>query len=210
RLEEFVAPARWTGEPVRLALRLTGRSDGGSDTVVLALDGRTAVAERGTTGPPADITIEADALDLLLLVTGQEHPALLYLRGGLGLDGEVALAIAAAACFDVLGRERPAAAADARPDLDPLAIDATAVAGVVADLTDKELRARMAGSVRDIVLGEIFARFGDHLRRDRTAEVDAAIGWRITGRADGDPDEFLTHIHHGDVRLLEAGSVGRG
>lgn len=203
RLEEFVDPARWTGTPVRLALRLTGRSGGGSDTVVLALDGTTAAAERGGDGA-ADVTIEADALDLLLLVTGQEHPALLYLRGGLRLDGDVRLAIAAAGCFHVPGL---AATGGGTADLDPLAIDAGAVAAVVGDLSDKELRTRMAGGVRDVILGEIFARFADHLRRDRTADVDAAVAWRITGREDGTVDQFVTHIDHGAVRLVETGSV---
>lgn len=208
RLEEFVDASRWTGTPVRLALRLTGRAGGGSDTVVLALDGTTAAATRGTDGATPDIVIEADALDLLLLVTGQEHPALLYLRGGLTLDGEVHLAIAAAGCFSVPGLERTAKdGTTAAADLDPLAIDANAVAAVVRELSDKELRARMAGGVRDIVLGEIFARFAQHLRSDRTQDVDAAIAWRITGREDGGADQFLTHIDRGDVRLAEAGTV---
>lgn len=205
RLPEFVAADRWTGSPIRLALCLTGRSGGGSDTVVLELDGMTARAER-TAGPSAvDVSIEADALDLLLLVTGQEHAALLYLRGGLGLNGDVRLAIAAAGCFHVPGL--PAGGDGAAGDLDPLAIDANAVAAVVRELSDKDLRRRMAGGVRDIVLGEIFARFADHLHRDRTADVDAAIAWRITGREDGEVDQFLTHIDHGSVVLAELGSV---
>jgi predicted lipid carrier protein YhbT len=214
RLEEFVTPARWTGAPVRLALRLTGRGGGGADTVVLALDGVTAQAARaGSDGAaPADVTIEADALDLLLLVTGQEHAALLFLRGGLRLDGDVHLAIAAAGCFQIPGVAtggRPAAGSGAgrTGELDPLAIDANAVAAVVRELSDGELRARMAGGVRDIVLGEIFGRFGDHLRRDRTIDVDAAIAWRITGREDGGVDEFLTRIDHGAVVLAEPGSA---
>jgi predicted lipid carrier protein YhbT len=215
RLEEFVTPARWTGAPVRLALRLTGRGSGGADTVVLTLDGVTARAARaGADGAaPADVTIEADALDLLLLVTGQEHAALLFLRGGLRLDGDVHLAIAAAGCFQIPGvaaagaRGAAGSGAGRTGELDPLAIDANAVAAVVRELSDGELRARMAGGVRDIVLGEIFGRFGDHLRRDRTADVDAAIGWRITGREDGGVDEFLTRIDHGTVVLAEPGSV---
>lgn len=207
RLEEFVEPARWTGAPVRLALCLSGRADGGSDTVVLVLDGAGAAAERVAGAHTADITIEADALDLLLLVTGQEHPALLYLRGGLRLDGEVQLAIAAASCFSVPGRPAGPGAAAAPDDLDPLSIDASAVAAVVRELSDQELRTRMAGGVRDIVLGEIFARFGRHLRTDRTTEVDAAIAWRITGREGGSVDQFLTHIDRGVVRLAEHGSI---
>jgi predicted lipid carrier protein YhbT len=206
RLPEFVTPARWTGDPLRLALRLTGRADGASDTVVLALDGRTATAVRGGAGHGAHLSIEADALDLLLLVTGQEHPALLFLRGGLRLDGDVRLAIAAAACFAVPGLPE-AGAVTAGGELDPLAIDAAAVAAVVRELSDRELRARMAGGVRDIVLGEIFARFADHLRHERTADVEAAIAWRITGREDGDVDQFVTLIDRGTVGLVEAGSV---
>lgn len=206
RLPEFVAPERWTADPVRLALRLTGRAKGGSDVVVLALDGRTAVAERDAPTSAADVVIEADALDLLLLVTGQEHAALLYLRGGLRLEGDVRLAIAAAGCFRVPGLPTDGGRAQ-DGEIDPLAIDANAVAAVVRELSDKELRERMAGGVRDIVLGQIFARFADHLRADRTADVDAAIAWRITGREDGEPDQFLTHIDHGAVRRAEPGSV---
>jgi predicted lipid carrier protein YhbT len=205
RLPEFVAPERWQGDPLRLALRLTGRRGGGSDTVVLTLDGTTAAAARhdGGAHAPADVSIEADAVDLLLLVTGQEHAALLFLRGGLRLDGDVRLAIAAAGCFSVPGVVDGAEAAPGG-DLDPLAIDANAVSRVVKDLSDKDLRARMAGGVRDIVLGEIFARFADHLRRERTAEVEAAVAWRISGREDGGVDEFTTLIDRGSVRLVEA------
>jgi len=209
RLTEFVDPARWTGDPIRLALRLTGRGDGRDDVVVLTLDGASATAARGDAGPAADLQITADALDLLLLVTGQEHPALLFLRGGLRLTGDPRLAIAAAGCFHVPGlrpadRTGPGAG---RGDMDPLAIDANAVARVVKDLGDKDLRERMAGGVRDVILGEIFARFADHLRRERTADLEAAVAWRITGREDGTPDEYVTVIDHGSVRLAEPGSI---
>lgn len=205
RLPEFVAPERWQGDPLRLALRLTGRAGGGSDSVVLMLDGVTASAVRGAASghAAADVTIEADAVDLLLLVTGQEHAALLFLRGGLRLDGDVRLAIAAAGCFSVPGVVDGAGASPGG-DLDPLAIDATAVSRVVKGLSDKDLRDRMAGGVRDVVLGEIFARFADHLRQERTAEVEAAVAWRISGREDGGVDEFTTLIDRGSVRLVEA------
>jgi predicted lipid carrier protein YhbT len=208
RLTEFVDAGRWSGEPVRLALRLTGGEDRPDDVVVLTLDGVRASAARGRDGPAADLEIEADALDLLLLVTGQEHAALLFLRGGLRVHGDPRVAIAAAACFRVPGLVPPGGGDGAAgPDLDPLAIDADAVARVVKDLSDTDLRDRMAGGVRDIILGEIFARFADHLRRDRTATLVAAIAWRITGREDGVPDQFLTLIDHGSVRLLEPGST---
>lgn len=208
RLPEFVEPTRWTADPVRLALRMTGRADGGEDVVVLHLDGTTAAAARDDAAP-ADLTIAADALDLLLLVTGQVHPALLYLRGGLALEGDVRLAIAAAGCFQVAGLDLPRQADATKPtaDLDPLAIDANAVAVVVDELSDRELRDRMAGGVREIILEEIFTRFSAHLREDRTAEVEAAIGWRITGRDDGGVDHYVTLIDSGSVRLVEPGSV---
>jgi predicted lipid carrier protein YhbT len=208
RLTEFVDAGRWAGDPVRLALRLTGRTDAPDDVVVLTLDGVTASATRDQDGPAADLEIEADALDLLLLVTGQEHPALLFLRGGLRLQGDPQLAIAAAGCFHVASPAGHAGdGTPPGPDLDPLAIDADAVARVVKDLSDRDLRDRMAGGVRDVILGEIFARFADHLRRDRTATLEAAIAWRITGRDDGVPDQYVTVIDHGSVRLAEPGST---
>lgn len=210
RLTEFVDPTRWTGDVVHLGLRLTGRADGTDDVVVLTIGDGTATATREA-GQTCDLEITADALDLLLLVTGQEHPALMFLRGGLRLSGQPRLAIAAAGCFCVPGLRLPdtedAGAKPRRGDLDPLAIDADAVARVVRELSDKDLRDRMAGGVRDVILGEIFARFADHLRRDRTADLEAAIAWRITGREDGAPDEYVTVIDHGSVRLAEPGSV---
>ncbi len=210
RLTEFVDATHWTGDPVRLGLRLTGRKVGADDIVVLHLDGTTASATRGTGGPPAHFEIHADALDLLLLVTGQEHPALLFLRGGLTLQGDPHLAIAAAGCFRVPGlssEDADTTSGDGRGDLDPLGIDADAVARVVQDLSDRDLRDRLAGGVRDIVLGEIFARFSDHIRADRTQTLEAAIAWRITGREDGQPDQYVTLIERGEVRLVEPGSV---
>lgn len=209
RLTEFVDPARWTGDPVRLALRLTGRQDGGEDVVVLALDGVTATAGRdaaaGHDGAAGrDVEVAADALDLLLLVCGVQHAALLFLRGALRLDGDPQLAIAAAGCFRVPGIQGAGAGGE---DLDPLAIDVEAVARVVGDLSDSDLRDRMRGGVRDIILGEIFGRFSAHLRADRTADVQAAIAWRITGRDDGEVDRYVTLIDHGAVRLVAPGSV---
>jgi predicted lipid carrier protein YhbT len=209
RLPEFVDGSRWGGAPVRMALRLTGRADGGDDVVVLHLDGAGATATRGDGGPTPEIEIEADALDLLLLVTGQEHAALLFLRGGLRLSGDARLAIAAAGCFSVpvaAGLQWGGVAGDV-PELDPLGIDADAVARVVRDLSDRELRERLTGGVRDVILGEIFARFADHLRPDRTATTEAAIAWRITGREDKGTDQFVTLIDRGSVRLVEPGST---
>jgi predicted lipid carrier protein YhbT len=207
RLPEFVDGTRWDGAPIRMALRLTGRADGGDDVVVLDLDGAVAAATRKPGGAVPDVEIEADALDLLLLVTGQEHAALLFLRGGLRLKGDPRLAIAAAGCFSVPAAVGTGAAHAADADLDPLGIDADAVARVVRELSDRELRDRFTGGVRDVILGEIFARFAAHLRPDRTGSVEAAIAWRITGREDKGTDQYVTLIDRGSVRLVETGSV---
>ncbi len=207
RLPAFVDASRWDGDPVRMALRLTGRADGGEDVVTLDLDGTQATASREQVGRRPDVEIEADALDLLLLVTGQEHAALLFLRGGLRLTGDPRLAIAAAGCFSVPMPDGNRVEVTDVPELDPLGIDADAVALVVKGLSDQELRDRMSGGVRDVILGEIFARFAAHLRPDRTANVEAAIAWRITGREDKGTDHFVTLIDRGSVRLVETGSV---
>jgi predicted lipid carrier protein YhbT len=207
RLPEFVDGTRWDGAPIRMALRLTGRADGGDDVVVLDLDGAVAAATRKPGGAAPDVEIEADALDLLLLVTGQEHAALLFLRGGLRLKGDPRLAIAAAGCFSVPTPDGQRVEATDIPELDPLGIDADAVARVVKDLSDRDLRDRMSGGVRDVILGEIFARFAAHLRPDRTGSVEAAIAWRITGREDKGTDQYVTLIDRGSVRLVETGSV---
>lgn len=205
RLDEFVDGRRYEGQPVSLALRMTGRPDGRPDVVVLSLDGAGgAVAVRAGDGAAPDVEISADALDLLLLVTGQEHAALLFLRGGLRVTGDPRLAIAAAGCFSVPTANGAGPAGD---DLDPLGIDADAVAAVVRDLSDRDLRDRMSGGVRDVVLGEIFARFADHLRPDRTATTTAAIAWRITGREDQGADEYVTLIDQGSVSLVAPGST---
>jgi predicted lipid carrier protein YhbT len=208
RLPEFVDGGRYEGVPVRLALRMTGRPDGRPDVVVLELDGTGgAQATRTGNGAAPDVEISADALDLLLLVTGQEHAALLFLRGGLVLTGDPRLAIAAAGCFSVPTDGAGATAGAHDGDLDPLGIDADAVAAVVRDLSDRDLRDRMSGGVRDVILGEIFARFADHLRPDRTATTTAAIAWRITGREDKGADEYVTLIDQGSVSLVAPGST---
>jgi hypothetical protein len=81
------------------------------------------------------------------------------------------------------------------------ALDASELARLVDRTSERELRHRLIGGVREIALREIFRRMPEYLRPARAAGFDAVISWQITGAGGaGRPestDEYWTHVHDG-------------
>ncbi|MGZ0148362.1 SCP2 sterol-binding domain-containing protein [Kribbella sp. WER1] len=79
------------------------------------------------------------------------------------------------------------------------ALDAGELARLVDRTSERELRHRLIGGVREIALREIFRRMPEYLRPARAAGFDAVISWQITGAggAGRTVDEYWIHIHDG-------------
>ncbi|WP_433166410.1 SCP2 sterol-binding domain-containing protein [Kribbella sp. CA-247076] len=86
-------------------------------------------------------------------------------------------------------------------------LDACELARLVDRTSERELRHRLIGGVREIALREIFRRMPEYLRPARAAGFDAVVAWQITGAGgaapDGDVDEFWIRVGDGRCTLLE-------
>jgi putative sterol carrier protein len=136
-----------------------------------------------------EVTISADLLDFVRLVTGQSNAALLYLGGRLGIDGHAMLALAVGSVFTVPGSGVAA--------VDPTSLDPVDVATAVATTSVKHMRSVMEGDFRPIVLEEVFRRFPDFIDTGKAAGLELTIGFRIGGRLDGEVDRYVVHVRDG-------------
>lgn len=157
--------------------------------VVTIAEGAATVAEGGG---DARVTLALDTVDLLGLVTGTADPAVLFFTGRLRLSGDEA---------HVLELARYFRAPTASGEVDPTKVDVDRMAAVIGDVPEKELRKRLAGGMREPVLGQVFARFPEYLHLDRAQDLDVTMKWTITGRADGEADRWRVHIDHGECRV---------
>jgi putative sterol carrier protein len=82
------------------------------------------------------------------------------------------------------------------------ALDAAELAQLVDRTSERELRQRLIGGVREAVLGEIFRRIPQYLRPTRAGALDAVVGWQITGARGGGFDEFRIRIRDGRCSLV--------
>jgi putative sterol carrier protein len=136
-----------------------------------------------------DVTIAADILDFVRLVTGESNAALLYLGGKLGIEGRELLALDVGTVFIVPGSEHAA--------VDPTALDPVDVATAVASTSGKHMRAVMEGGFRPIVLSEVFRRFPDFIDTGKAHSMRLSVGFRVGGRRDGEVDRYCVHIEDG-------------
>ena len=87
------------------------------------------------------------------------------------------------------------------------ALDAGELACLVDRTSERELRHRLIGGVREIALREIFRRMPEYLRPARAAGFDAVVAWQITGASgDGRPDlmdEYWIRIRDGRCTVLD-------
>jgi putative sterol carrier protein len=136
-----------------------------------------------------DVTIAADIVDFVRLVTGQSNAALLYLGAALAVEGDEMLALAVGSVFTVPGSDHAA--------VDPSALDPVDVATAVATTSGKHMRSVMEGGFRPIVLEEVFRRFPDFIDAEKARELRLCIGFRIGGRKDGEVDRYVVHVADG-------------
>ena len=68
--------------------------------------------------------------------------------------------------------------------------------------SERELRHRLIGGVREVALREIFRRMPEYLRPARANGFEAVIAWQITGAGGGGVDEYLIRVHDGRCDVL--------
>jgi putative sterol carrier protein len=159
---------------------------------VVAIDhGRATVTEGDA---PARVTLVLDTVDLLGLVTGTADPAFLYFTGRLGLQGDDAFVLELAPYFR---------APTQTGEVDPTAVDDDYMAVLIGRVPTGDLRERLQGGMRDVILNQVFARFPEYLRLDRAQDLEATLRWTLTGRDDGEADRWLVHIDRGTCTISE-------
>lgn len=85
---------------------------------------------------------------------------------------------------------------------DLAALDLTELARLVDRTSERELRHRLIGGVREVALREIFRRMPEYLRPARAAGFDAIVAWQITGAGKGGFDEYRIRVVDGRCSLL--------
>jgi predicted lipid carrier protein YhbT len=186
RFPEYLDPERTGDVETTFAWRVGDRR-----WVVTIDHGRATVAEGDD---PARVTLTLDTVDLLGLVTGTADPALLFFTGRLTLEGDDAFVLELAPYFR---------APTHTGEVDPTAVDDDYMAGLIGRVPTDDLRERLQGGLRDVILREVFARFPEYLHLERTKDIEATMKWTLTGRADGDADRWLVHIDHGACTVTE-------
>ncbi|WP_112246577.1 SCP2 sterol-binding domain-containing protein [Kribbella monticola] len=88
---------------------------------------------------------------------------------------------------------------------------ATLAPGELARLVDRtserELRHRLIGGVREVALREIFRRMPEYLRPARATGFEAVVAWQITGACGGGVDEYLIRVHDGRCDVLDGSAA---
>ncbi len=82
------------------------------------------------------------------------------------------------------------------------ALDLGELSRLVARTSERELRHRLIGGVREVALREIFRRMPEYLRPARAEGFDAVVGWQITGASGGGVDEYRILVSDGACRVL--------
>ncbi|GAA3651582.1 hypothetical protein GCM10022237_09310 [Nocardioides ginsengisoli] len=166
----------------------------GVDAVVRweATDARAAATVRlhdGTATPAPgaapDVTVRGTPVQLLRLITGELDVAVGYLGAGLEIEGDSDLALAVAGLFG-----------------DPRAIDPLDVSRALHGVSAEHLRAVMASGFRPVVLDEIFERMPAHVNGRKAAGVQITVGFRLTGRPDGEVDRYVLRLSDGRATVL--------
>ena len=193
RFPDYVDAGRTAEVEAAVGWEITG--DGDVERFLLVFDRGRVSAGRELDFEPR-VTLSLDAVDFLRLATGNADPATLFLSGRLGLSGDELFAIEMASFLRIPGADGETAGERA---LDPSAVDATRIAAVVRDAPDDALRRGMRGPIRELILDEVFRRFPEYFKPG-PGVGDAAIGFKITGREDGDADRYRVLISGGEVR----------
>lgn len=192
RIGELAVPAQIAEIDCRVRWE-TADLPGASHTVLLRHGTATVVADSDAT----DLVVRGSALQLLRLVAGQLDVAVAYLGDTLHLDGSSDVALAVAALFAVDGE----APLTGRP-VDPRDIDPVNVSRALQGVSTDHLRSVMASGFRPVILEEIFERMPAYVNGRKAAGVQITVGFRLTGRPDGEVDRYVLRLRDGQATVL--------
>ncbi len=198
RFADFAVPEQL--EAMEGIVRFVVRRDRGVDETYDAHFGNNTVEVKPAGANEPDVTISTDALTFLRLLSGTASAALLVLAGTIKVSGDEELALQTGGVFRVPGQEGVA--------VDPTALDAVQVAGVIAKAKDSHLQDVMRGGFRGVVLGEIFRRFPEYLDQRSADKLKLAACFKIGGGPNGD-DRYLVEIDRGACTVTPEGEGKR-
>lgn len=192
RLDEYAVQERLDSVEGTVAFRLALPKRGVETYVLEFGGGGVDVVHEGPGadhGLETDVTIACTMADFVRLVTGGVNAALLYLGARLDIEGDQMLALEVGGVFRVPGTEDVA--------VDPKALDPVDVAAAIAKVNDAHLHAVMSGSLREVVLTEVFRRLPDFVHAEKAQRHELAVGFKIGGRPDGGADRFVVTLKDG-------------
>lgn len=195
RFSEFADPERLGKLEGRVRFDLA-EPGGVHECYLVHFTGRAVEVQSLRAGQPAvapDVTITAGIVPFVRMVTGQANAALLYLSDQLAIDGDAMLALEVGSVFRVPG--------EGTAVVDPTALDPVEVSRAIKDVSTRHLEAVMSGPFREIVVSEVFRRLPDFLIAKKAAKADLAIGFKVGGRADGEPDRFVVAVQRGSCTV---------
>jgi len=189
-LASFGSPVVWSGAhgTVRLEVVLP---DAAVHAVTIRFDAQGA---RMAPRDDPDVAVRVPLVPLVRLLTGRADGALLYLSGVLEVVGREDLVLALGTAL----RTGP----EARPIVDPAALDPVAVSRAIANVSTEHLAAVMAGGFRDLVLSQVFGRFPEFVIAEKAARVRVAVAFEIAGRPGGGVDRYVVRLRDGNCEVL--------
>ena len=165
--------------------------DGDVVTRIVAVLADGVVEVRTDADAPVDVVLRMPAGHLPDLVGGGANAGLDLLSGRLVVDGDAELALALGGVFIVPGTEADPVA------VDPLALDPVAVARTLVGVPAAHLRSVMSGGFRHVVLEEVFTRLPAFLDSRKAGRCALTIGFRLTGRDDGESERYVVRVADG-------------
>lgn len=193
RIGELAVPARLAEMDARL--RWESSTCPGEATTLRLHDGVVDV-EAGSAGV-ADVVVRGSDLQLLRLVAGQLDVAVDYLGNRIGITGTSSVALALTSLFAADGTAPVTGVPVDVRDIDPVDI-ARVLHGVPAD----HLRSVMASDFRAVILEEIFERMPAYVNGRKAAGVQITVGFKLTGRPDGEVDRYVLRLRDGQATVL--------
>jgi putative sterol carrier protein len=204
RIPDFLHRERTKDVDATLEFRITDGKQ--SDRYVVVLSDGECRTGRDLDAEPR-VSFELGGVDFLKLVTGNANTPIMFVTGRLLISGDQLFAMEVADFFRVPAPTGGSNGQPATKAIDPGAVDPIEMARAIAGTGEEQLRAGMRSAFRPVVLDEIFRRFPDYLSADRTRGVDAAVKFKITGRADGDADRYVVLVADGDCRVVREADV---
>lgn len=192
RIGDLAVPAQRDG------VRGVVRWESGDPALAVTVRFADGVVEPVTdAGERPDLVVRGSLVQLLRLVAGQLEIAVAYLGRSLEIEGDSALALALAGLFAADGTA-PLTGVPVDPrDIDPLDVS-RALHGVDID----HLRSVLASGFRPVVLDEIFSRMPAHVNGRKAAGARITVGFRLTGRPDGEVDRYVLRLSDGQATVL--------